>query len=721
MRGERVIVSLLRRLGAIARHWVAAWVSVWLLLASLPGWAGQLDAAALQARLPAPLVLGERDAQLPVWPVFRPETTSRSLAGYVFESVDFAALPGFSGTPVDLLIVLDPQGRLVDVQVVSQHEPVFVDGLGPAPLLHFVEQYKGLSLRQSVRIGGPGPRGVQATSANVTFDGVAKATASVRIVNQSVLSAALQVARAKMGWAGGADPASLARVREDSWRPMDAAALQRAGLLSVLTVGAAEGEKAFAGSGVEQPVPPGAPPLAEVAVAWLSAPLVGRNLLSEAGWEHLKGRLDPGDQALLVVPLSGYSFVGEDFTRGAVPDRLNLHQGELSIELRDLDLDEPLKLPPGWNGRDAKVMRVIGAAGLDPGQPLDFGLRVVRTKGSGFVEKIARDFTLRYTLPEDQLIRPEPPQAPWVAAWKSRWVDLAVLAVALALLGGALLRPSVWVSRPHWLPRARVGFLLFTLGFIGWWAQGQLSIVNLTALIQALREGRGLGFFLLDPMTVALWAVVAVSLVLWGRGTFCGWLCPFGAFQELVSQLGQRLGIKPRRLRQVWDRRLKRLKYVVLAGIVGVAAVAPVHGAWVDRVVEFEPFKTAITLGFQRAWPAVVWAVGLLALSLFLYKGFCRYLCPLGAGLALLGRLRRWDWIARRMECGTPCQTCRHRCHYQAIAPEGTVDYAECFQCLDCVAIHDDPARCAPLIAQARQRVIPIRAVPAQRPGRAPA
>ncbi|WP_148289864.1 hypothetical protein, partial [Ideonella sp. B508-1] len=67
-------MSLLHRLGAVARHWVAAWVTVWLLLASLPGWAGQLDAAALQARLPAPLVLGERDAQLPVWPVFRPET-----------------------------------------------------------------------------------------------------------------------------------------------------------------------------------------------------------------------------------------------------------------------------------------------------------------------------------------------------------------------------------------------------------------------------------------------------------------------------------------------------------------------------------------------------------------------------------------------------------------------------------------------------------------------
>ena len=354
-----------------------------LLLASLPGWAGQLDAAALQARLPAPLVLGERDAQLPVWPVFRPETTSRSLAGYVFESVDFAPLPGFSGTPLDLLIVLDPQGRFVDVQVVSQHEPVFVDGLGPAPLLHFVEQYKGLSLRQSVRIGGPGGHHAPVGEGEVTFDGVAKATASVRIVNQSVLSAALQVARAKIGWAGGAGAGELARVREDNWRPMDAAALQRAGLLTVLKLSAAEVEKAFADTGVERPVAPGAPPSAELAVAWLSTPIVGRNLLSEAGWARLRqpGWLDPSDHALLVVPLSGDSFVGEDFVRGAVPGLLTLHQGGLSIELRDLDLDEPLKLPPGWNGRDAKVMRVIGAAGLDPvrqaaGKPGGLGIRV---------------------------------------------------------------------------------------------------------------------------------------------------------------------------------------------------------------------------------------------------------------------------------------------------------------------------------------------------------
>jgi NosR/NirI family nitrous oxide reductase transcriptional regulator len=98
-----------------------------------------------------------------------------------------------------------------------------------------------------------------------------------------------------------------------------------------------------------------------------------------------------------------------------------------------------------------------------------------------------------------------------------------------------------------------------------------------------------------------------------------------------------------------------------------------------------------------------------LLLGVVVNKFFCRYLCPLGAALALLGRLRRFDWIARRAECGQPCQTCRYRCTYQAIEPDGRVQYEECFQCMDCVAIHDSVDECAPLLLEAkRQRVVPI-------------
>jgi hypothetical protein len=135
--------------------------------------------------------------------------------------------------------------------------------------------------------------------------------------------------------------------------------------------------------------------------------------------------------------------------------------------------------------------------------------------------------------------------------------------------------------------------------------------------------------------------------------------------------------------------------------------------ALADRLVELEPFKTAVTLNFVRAWPYVAHAAGLLVLGMLVYKGFCRYLCPFGAALALLGRVRVLDWIPRRAECGTPCQTCRHRCGYQAIAPQGTVDYGECFQCMECVVIHDSDTQCAPRILE-RKRARTIAIVPAR-------
>ena len=111
----------------------------------------------------------------------------------------------------------------------------------------------------------------------------------------------------------------------------------------------------------------------------------------------------------------------------------------------------------------------------------------------------------------------------------------------------------------------------------------------------------------------------------------------------------------------------------------------------------------------MRAWPFVAYAAGLLLLAMVVNKAFCRYLCPFGAALALLGRVRLLDWIPRRAECGAPCQTCRHRCGYNAIAPNGAVDYEECFQCMECVVIHASDERCAPrILERKRGRSIPI-------------
>ncbi|MEM1201050.1 MAG: 4Fe-4S binding protein, partial [Pseudomonadota bacterium] len=125
-----------------------------------------------------------------------------------------------------------------------------------------------------------------------------------------------------------------------------------------------------------------------------------------------------------------------------------------------------------------------------------------------------------------------------------------------------------------------------------------------------------------------------------------------------------------------------------------------------DHLIEIEPFKTAVTTFFVREWYFVVYAVGLLVLSMFLFKGFCRYLCPLGALMAVGGLLRLKNWIPRREVCGSPCQLCKVQCNYNAISKSGAIRYDECFQCLDCVTIHDDADQCVPLVLAAKGRTL---------------
>jgi transcriptional regulator of nitric oxide reductase len=718
-----------------------ALASILALVCSLapaaPAAAGVLDRAAVARHFPAPLMVGERDAALPVWPLYRQNATATDLAGYAFESIDLAPVPGFSGVPPNLLIALDAKGIFLSVSVLSHHEPVFLEGLGEAPLVQFLSQYQGVPLASSVRIGGREGKGA---AQEVHLDGVAKATASVRIINQSVLSAALKVARARLGFAAGRDPAQAARLRTDVDETIPLERMVAQGLLRQLRVTNRQAEALFSGTGgagldAEALRDPGAT-FINLRLAYVSLPAVGRSLLTPRSWNKLAARLEPGDHALLAIWSGRHTLMPEEFVAGSVPERLVLRQQGLPLELRDLDLEPALKDQQAFGDVRVAAFRVIAQAGLDPGLPLDFALPVTRSKGIVYPERITRELALPYRLPERFYIAGAPAEQPWAGVWRARAAELGVLAAGLLVLAIALMLQRRLAARSVWLARFRTGYLLFTLGFIGYWAQAQLSIVNLTGVVQALAAGRSLDYLMFDPATLMVWLFALAALLFWGRGVYCGWLCPFGALQEFGARLGSWLRLPQIRLRSRTDKQVKWLKFVGLAAIainVAIASSAALEGtladaaspaagaavrgaatarpaeAGLDQLLELEPFKTAITLAFVRSWPYVAYAAGLVLLSAFWFRAFCRYLCPLGAGLSLLGRARLLDWVPRRRECGQPCQTCRHRCAYQAITPAGAIDYEECFQCLDCVAIHDSADQCAPLrLERKRGNFIPI-------------
>ncbi len=666
--------------------------------------AGELTLADLSRRFQPPLHVQPQLAEVPAWPITSELEPDAGPIGYAFESIDLAPIPGFEGTPMNLLVAVDRKGAFIDVEVLRQHEPVFLSGLGEAPLKEFVRQYAGKNLRQEITVSSIYGSARSAGGGNrVVLDGVTKATASVRIVNQSVLAAAFAVARAKLGFADPGAGGPAAQARADVYEPLDFAGLLARGLVGHLRLANAEAERLFVGTdGAEVDEEGLARPqdaLVDLYVGYVNAPTIGRALLGDAGYADLMQRLEPGQHVLWVGTGGRYAMLDEGFVPGTQPQRLALAQNDLPVELRDMPFD--LRPPAGAPQFNAlRVFRVYAQAGLDPGRPMQVGLTITRAKGMMLPRITHKTATLEYSPPADLFVYPPKPLPEWLLAWQGRWPDLAVISLALLLLSYVLSRPK-WISRDaRRLLTFRIAFLGFTLIYIGWQAQGQLSIVQITGAVKSLAAGQGLASFLYDPVSLLLIAFTLVTFVVWGRGTFCGWLCPFGAMQEFVAILAKRLRVPQWRMPAALARVLDRGRYAILAALVLAAAFAP---RLAESMVEIEPFKTAITVNFDRSWPFVAYAIAMLLAGAFVYKFFCRYLCPLGAVMVLGGKLRRFDWLARRLECGQPCQSCRHRCDYDAIERSGAIRYDDCFQCLDCVGIYHDPQRCAPVLLYRRK------------------
>ncbi|MEO1949526.1 MAG: 4Fe-4S binding protein, partial [Thioclava sp.] len=166
---------------------------LWFFLA-LPAFAASLSREQVADIVVAPYAVGDEINEKGVWQL---RNSGGGEAGYVFETGELAPLPGFSGKPINMLVMLDLEGRFIDVKLISQHEPVFVSGLGEAPFREFLEQYRGHSINEPIVVGTP-YGGAGSGSDLVYLDGVTKATASVRIAHESILAATLAVAREKM-------------------------------------------------------------------------------------------------------------------------------------------------------------------------------------------------------------------------------------------------------------------------------------------------------------------------------------------------------------------------------------------------------------------------------------------------------------------------------------------------------------------------------------------
>lgn len=186
------------------------------------------------------------------------------------------------------------------------------------------------------------------------------------------------------------------------------------------------------------------------------------------------------------------------------------------------------------------------------------------------------------------------------------------------------------------------------------------------------------------PSNLVIGAGLLVATLLAG-GAFCGWICPLGSLQDLLTGIRRRLHLPEIKVPQKLDRVLIWGRYVVLAGI--LYATISTATMW---FADYDPYRTLFSLSWlyelnlAAAWPAYAIALGVLVGAFFVPRLWCRYLCPLGGAISLVSRL---SFLRIRRDASTciKCNKCDRVCPVKVPVSTSSSITHECISCLQCV------------------------------------
>jgi len=188
----------------------------------------------------------------------------------------------------------------------------------------------------------------------------------------------------------------------------------------------------------------------------------------------------------------------------------------------------------------------------------------------------------------------------------------------------------------------------------------------------------------IELSSVVLLGALAISGIFFGRA-FCGFICPFGTLQEIFNKLGKKIGIKKYELPKSIHKYLIYVKYAVLVLILYLTWTA---GELIIR--SYDPWAAFMHIGggmeavLESPWSFVILASILLA-AIFIDRFFCKYLCPLGAFMALFNKISIFK-IKRKPSC-ISCGICSKTCPMNIdVKDEGTINSTECIMCTECIS-----------------------------------
>lgn len=171
--------------------------------------------------------------------------------------------------------------------------------------------------------------------------------------------------------------------------------------------------------------------------------------------------------------------------------------------------------------------------------------------------------------------------------------------------------------------------------------------------------------------------------IFFGR-VICGFLCPFGFLQELLYKIPVKKVKKSR-----WTRRLSLIKYFILAVFVIIIPLAFAVPGFCKFICPAGTLEGGVPLvimnqglrrliGWLFSWKLLLAAVIMIA-AVFIFRFFCRFICPLGAFYSLFNRISIFGVKVDENKC-LHCGRCVRQCRMDV----NKIGDRECIQCGEC-------------------------------------
>lgn len=620
----------------------------------------------------------------------------KQVLGYVMLSTDITDTPAYSGKPVVTLIGMDTAGKFVGIKILKHSEPILLLGIPESALLDFNNQYLGRSVKDTIEVGQSRPE-----EDIIGVDAISGATVTVIAQNQVIMTSGAAVAR-QVGIIEPVVRQPVKYVEPAAGKPLPTwDELVQQGAVRRVQI-----------SPQQVGLPKSTEPFIELWFGSLNSPIVGPAILGQNSWKHLMSQLKEGENAIFVIRTAGReSFKGSGFVRGGIYDRIQVRQDADTFTFRDTDAMNlygiAAKGAPRTTESGIFMIRSTAFSAAYPWKLIFLGNKVDQNTGA----KTFLAFDTEYWLPgqyleggRPEIVRPDPA---WLKVWKARPVQIVLFALLLTSVAVVyafrerLTRLSTHKNK--WPVNAfKYSFWLIFIVWVGFGLLAQPSITQVLTWFHSILFKWEWTLFLSDPFIFLYWIFIFITIFLFGRGLFCGWTCPFGSIQEALHKIGARVGLKRYQflLPIKWHDRLKWVKYAVFFGLLVVSLFSMIEA---EKLAEVEPFKTTFLVGiFNRSWPFTTFVLVIFGLSIFIERPYCKYLCPLGASLAMPSTFR-WFGLKRKPDCNS-CKACAKGCGAQAINADGQIDHRECLHCLDCLILYTDKATCPPLARERKRR-----------------